>query len=189
MLELQRVDESKAGPPPKPENFTGRVRIQNLAQAGGATKVEMLAVHFDAGAHTRPHTHPSEQILHFVRGGGFVRLAGEERQPCRRGASSSSRAASCTCTARPRTGRSAISRSARRTARPRGTRRASRRTGSSTWFRTRLEVKPCVPGTRWVPQFRVLSRIRILRIRMLPASLTCTNQRAPETKRHSETSS
>ena len=80
MLELQRVDESKAGPPPKPQNFTGRVRMQNLAQAGGATKVEMLAVHFDAGAHTRPHTHPSEQILHFVRGSGFVWLAGEERQ-------------------------------------------------------------------------------------------------------------
>ena len=80
MLELQRVDESRAVPPPNPQNFTGRVRIQNLAQAGGATKVEMLAVHFDTGAHTRPHKHPSEQILQFVRGSGFVWLAGGERQ-------------------------------------------------------------------------------------------------------------
>ena len=79
-LLVQRIDESKAGPPPEPSYFTGRVRMQNLAKEGGAEKLELLAVHFDAGAHTRPHTHPSEQVLHFVRGSGFVQLAGEERQ-------------------------------------------------------------------------------------------------------------
>ena len=77
---VQRVDESKAGPPPEPAYFTGRVRMQNIAQEGGASKLEMLAVFFDAGAHTRPHTHPSEQVLQVVRGNGFVQLAGEERQ-------------------------------------------------------------------------------------------------------------
>jgi quercetin dioxygenase-like cupin family protein len=77
---IQRVDEEKAGPPPEPDNFTGRVRMQNLAKEGGADKLEMLAVFFDAGAHTRPHTHPSEQVLQFVQGDGFVWLAGEERQ-------------------------------------------------------------------------------------------------------------
>jgi quercetin dioxygenase-like cupin family protein len=80
MLEILGVDDSKAAPAPEPQNFTGRVRMQNLAKEGGATKIELLAVHFDAGAHTRPHTHPSEQILHFVRGSGFVQVAGEERQ-------------------------------------------------------------------------------------------------------------
>ena len=80
MLDVLRIDESQAGPPPEPQNFTGRVRMQNLAQAGGATKLELLAVHFDAGSHTRPHTHPSEQILHFARGSGFVQFPGEERQ-------------------------------------------------------------------------------------------------------------
>jgi 4-carboxymuconolactone decarboxylase len=80
MLDLYRVDESQAGPAPEPENFTGRVRIQNLAKEGGATKLEMLAVFFDAGAHTRPHTHPSEQVLHVLKGNGFLWLAGEERQ-------------------------------------------------------------------------------------------------------------
>lgn len=80
MLEIHRVDESMAGPAPEPGNFTGRVRMQNLAKAGGADRLELLAVHFDAGAHTRPHTHPSEQVLHFVRGNGFVWLAGEESQ-------------------------------------------------------------------------------------------------------------
>src|SRR5207237_5466223 len=80
MPDVQRIDESQAGPPPEPGNFTGRVLMQNLAREGGAGKLELLAVHFDAGAHTRPHAHPSEQVLTFVRGGGFVWLAGEERQ-------------------------------------------------------------------------------------------------------------
>jgi quercetin dioxygenase-like cupin family protein len=80
MVEIYRVDESQAAPVPEPQNFTDRVRMQNLAEAGGAAKLELFAVHFDAGAHTRPHKHPSEQVLHVVRGNGFVQLAGEERQ-------------------------------------------------------------------------------------------------------------
>ena len=80
MLGVQRIGESKAGPAPEPQNFTGRVRMQNLARESGAGRLELLAVYFDAGAHTRPHTHPSEQVLYFVRGSGFVVLAGEERQ-------------------------------------------------------------------------------------------------------------
>jgi len=79
-MDVHRVDESQAGPPPEPQNFTGRVRMQTLHKAAGMTKLELLAVHFDAGAHTRPHTHPSEQVLHVVRGNGFVWIAGEERQ-------------------------------------------------------------------------------------------------------------
>jgi len=79
-MDVYRVDESQAVPAPEPQNFTGRVRMQNLHQAAGMTKLELLAVHFDAGAHTRPHTHPSEQVLHVVRGNGFVWIAGEERQ-------------------------------------------------------------------------------------------------------------
>ena len=84
MLPVQRIDESQAGPAPQ-ENFTGRVRMQKLAEQGGMTKVELLAVFFDAGSHTRPHTHPSEQMLYFARGSGFVQLAGEERQGVEQG--------------------------------------------------------------------------------------------------------
>ena len=51
---VQRVDESKAGSPPEPANFIGRVRMQSLAKEGGASKLEMLAVFFDTGSHTRP---------------------------------------------------------------------------------------------------------------------------------------
>jgi 4-carboxymuconolactone decarboxylase len=79
-MDVYRVEESKAVPAPEPQNFTGRVRMQILHQAAGMTKLELLAVHFDAGAHTRPHTHPSEQVLHVVRGNGFVWIAGEERK-------------------------------------------------------------------------------------------------------------
>jgi quercetin dioxygenase-like cupin family protein len=75
MIDVQHIDESRAGPAPEPQNFKGRVRMQNLAKEGGATKLELLAVHFDPGAHTRPHTHPSEQVL-FVVPGGVVHMHG-----------------------------------------------------------------------------------------------------------------
>lgn len=80
MIEILRLDEALAAEPPEPENFTGRVRMQNLAAAGGTSELEYLAVYFDAGAHTRPHTHSSDQVLCFVRGSGFVWIAGQERQ-------------------------------------------------------------------------------------------------------------
>jgi quercetin dioxygenase-like cupin family protein len=79
-LALLRIDESQAGPPPEPANFIGRVRMQNLARTAGATSVEALAVFFDADARTRPHVHETDQVLHFVRGSGFVVFPGEEEQ-------------------------------------------------------------------------------------------------------------
>jgi len=56
------------------------VRIQNISAATGAEGLEYLAVHFDAGAHTRPHRHATDQVLFFVRGSGFVWIAGGERE-------------------------------------------------------------------------------------------------------------
>jgi quercetin dioxygenase-like cupin family protein len=79
-MELLRLDEALATDPPEPQNFTGRVRMQNLAADGRTTELEYFAVYFDAGAHTRPHTHETDQVLCFVRGTGFVWIAGEERQ-------------------------------------------------------------------------------------------------------------
>ena len=80
MLEAVRIDAALAGEPPEPANFVGRVRMQNIAADPGADGLEYFAVHFDAGAHTRPHTHATDQVLCFVRGSGFVWIAGEERQ-------------------------------------------------------------------------------------------------------------
>jgi len=80
VLGVFQIDEAQAGPPPEPANFIGRVRMQNLAAAGGASGLELLAVFFDAGARTRPHIHPTDQVLFFVRGSGFVVFPGEEEQ-------------------------------------------------------------------------------------------------------------
>ena len=85
MLEVFHVDETEAAPPPEPENFIGRVRMQNLAQLAGSTGVEAFAVFFDAGARTRPHVHPTDQLLHFVHGDGFVVFPGEDEQRVKEG--------------------------------------------------------------------------------------------------------
>jgi quercetin dioxygenase-like cupin family protein len=85
MLAVFRIDDGQAGPPPEPQNFLGTVRMQNLGSAGGAAGIEVLAVFFDAGARTRPHVHSTDQLLYFVRGGGFVAFPGEEEQPIEAG--------------------------------------------------------------------------------------------------------
>ena len=79
-LGVIRLAEGQAGEPPDPNNFIGRVRMQNLAAAGDAGGIELLAVFFDAGARTRPHIHPTDQVLYFVSGSGFVVFPGEEEQ-------------------------------------------------------------------------------------------------------------
>jgi quercetin dioxygenase-like cupin family protein len=80
VLPVHRVDEAQAQPAPEPQNFVGRVRMQNLALATGAGGIDLFAVFFDAGAHTRPHVHDTDQVLVFVRGNGFVWFPDEERQ-------------------------------------------------------------------------------------------------------------
>ncbi len=80
MLSLLRIDEAAAATPPEPQNFIGRVLMQNLARQAGAAEFEIFAGFCDAGSRTRPHTHPGEQILHFVRGSGFVAFPGEPEQ-------------------------------------------------------------------------------------------------------------
>jgi quercetin dioxygenase-like cupin family protein len=54
--------------------------MQNLAADGGTSELEYFAVYFDAGAHTRPHTHSTDQVLFFVRSTGFVWIAGDDRR-------------------------------------------------------------------------------------------------------------
>jgi quercetin dioxygenase-like cupin family protein len=77
-LSVLRPDESQAVPVPTPQWFVGRVRMD--AREAGPDESDIRAVFFDTGAHTRPHTHSSDQILHFVSGTGFVVFPGEERQ-------------------------------------------------------------------------------------------------------------
>jgi quercetin dioxygenase-like cupin family protein len=54
--------------------------MQRLSDEAGSQDFEIYAVFFDAGSRTRPHTHPGEQYLYFLRGNGFVHVEGEEEQ-------------------------------------------------------------------------------------------------------------
>jgi quercetin dioxygenase-like cupin family protein len=54
------------------KDFDGVVHMQPLKRPSDDTELEVLAVFFDAGARTRPHTHPTDQELHVIEGHGVV---------------------------------------------------------------------------------------------------------------------
>ena len=71
-----RVDRRTATPHPHPEWFSGPVHIEPLRDGTEPTDLEIIAVFFDAGARTLPHTHSTEQLLHFLEGYGVVGVEG-----------------------------------------------------------------------------------------------------------------
>jgi len=73
------VSKDAARPHPRPEWFSGPVRIQELRETARTIDLEIFAVFFDAGARTMPHTHSTEQLLSFVDGEGVVGVEGERR--------------------------------------------------------------------------------------------------------------
>ena len=75
------IDASRdlAHPHPKPAWFSGPVFVQELNGAADAPGLEILAVFFDAGARTMPHTHSTDQLLVFVEGEGVVGTLAERR--------------------------------------------------------------------------------------------------------------
>jgi quercetin dioxygenase-like cupin family protein len=70
-LLVRRIDDARAGPSPRPEYFTGRVRWQMLSDPE-RNEVEVLAITFEAGARSRPHVHPAEEVLHVISGEGVL---------------------------------------------------------------------------------------------------------------------
>jgi 4-carboxymuconolactone decarboxylase len=77
--ELQ-IDKSKADPGPE-QFFVGDVKVQMVHRPEPAAgDFEVVAVAFDRGARTRPHTHTHDQFLYFVEGDGFVHIAGADEQ-------------------------------------------------------------------------------------------------------------
>jgi len=79
-VRFERVDRARARPVARPERFPGgEVLTQTLSDPADATGVEILAVFFPAGARTRPHTHPTDQILQVVEGEGLVATESERR--------------------------------------------------------------------------------------------------------------
>lgn len=79
-MEILRVDREQASPPANPQWFPGgEARMQTLTDPEDARGVEIIAVFFDPGVRTRPHTHPTDQILQVVSGEGIVATAEERR--------------------------------------------------------------------------------------------------------------
>ena len=68
---FDHVDRHKGEAPENPSHFQGQVKIQRFRDQfpGG---VEIIAVHFEAGGRTRPHSHSAGQVLHVTSGKGIV---------------------------------------------------------------------------------------------------------------------
>jgi quercetin dioxygenase-like cupin family protein len=79
-VRIERVDPAEARPVAQPDWFPGGdVRTQPLSDPESGDDVEILAVFFPAGARTRPHTHPTDQVLQVVEGEGIVATEDERR--------------------------------------------------------------------------------------------------------------
>jgi quercetin dioxygenase-like cupin family protein len=78
MIDVLKPDRSKAGPPERPEDFSGTVRLHYLLRPEAPGKIELIAVYFDAGSRTIPHIHSTDQALYVVEGEGIV--ATEDRR-------------------------------------------------------------------------------------------------------------
>ena len=66
---------SKAGS--TPDNFTGVVRVDNMAMAEAPSRVTTATVTFSPGARTVWHTHPAGQTILITAGKGWVQRDGE----------------------------------------------------------------------------------------------------------------
>lgn len=71
-MEFDKVDDTQGEPPAEyPGRFQGMANLQRLPNPftdGPA----LFAVHFEAGARTKPHVHHSGQFLYIVAGRGMV---------------------------------------------------------------------------------------------------------------------
>ncbi len=75
-----RVDRGRAHPPANPAYFQGTVHMQELYQPDrDGEESELLAVFFEPGARTRPHTHDSTQVLQVLSGRCVVVTETERR--------------------------------------------------------------------------------------------------------------
>lgn len=74
-MELIRSD-SRATRLGKPEWFTGRVLIDEIASRPAPSRLNIARVTFEPGARTHWHTHPVGQVLHILSGAGRIQLDG-----------------------------------------------------------------------------------------------------------------
>ncbi len=67
-MNIFRSDRTQAKPPDQPEYFAGTVAMQKLVGADRSRELDVVAVFFDDGARTIPHTHATDQLLYVVSG-------------------------------------------------------------------------------------------------------------------------
>ncbi len=68
-VDIKRISIDKSHPAARPEYFGGRVRMQELYEPDrDGEESELIAVFFEAGARTTPHTHASTQVLQVISG-------------------------------------------------------------------------------------------------------------------------
>ena len=63
-----------------PGNFTGTVRVDNVAMAEAPGRVSTASVTFSPGARTVWHTHPAGQIIVITAGQGWVEREGSVKE-------------------------------------------------------------------------------------------------------------
>jgi len=82
-MEIIRNRPQTANPPT--EWFTGRAYIDEIAPAGGPSRLRAYRVHFTPGARTAWHSHPNGQIIHVTEGVGLVQRRGGPIEEMRAG--------------------------------------------------------------------------------------------------------
>jgi quercetin dioxygenase-like cupin family protein len=79
-MKITRIDPSQAKPDSSMATyFEGEVRFQSLERSADSDGVDLLHVHFSAGARTIPHIHHQDQVLHITDGQGIVADETEKR--------------------------------------------------------------------------------------------------------------
>lgn len=79
-MRVTAVNRARAHPAANPDYFEGAVQMQELYQPDrDGEESELIAVFFERGARTRPHTHDSTQVLQVVTGRCIVVTERERR--------------------------------------------------------------------------------------------------------------
>lgn len=67
-----------AGAAPRVHSLAGNHVAGVATRARGATQIEMWTGRMEAGASTPPHSHDTEEVVHFLAGTGWATLDGRE---------------------------------------------------------------------------------------------------------------
>ncbi len=75
-MKIMRNASSPSKPGATPDNFTGTVRVDNMAMGDAPSRVGTASVTFQPGARTVWHMHPAGQTIIITAGKGWVQRAG-----------------------------------------------------------------------------------------------------------------